>query len=241
MAVIGVLVVEDEPVPADALVTCVSRMPGFLVAGRARTGADGLHLLTSEPVDLVLLDIRLPDMSGLEILRRVRGAGNTVDVIAVTGARDLTVVHAAASFGVLHYLVKPCTFHAVRQRLERYQAFRAGQASRTFVLAQPDVDGVLRRLRGGGRTAGRAAGISRESLQEVVELLRDCDAEAVSSAEVAAALGISRVTARRYLEYLAAAGLLRRRTRHHAGAGRPELEYARVAGEAATMLSADGS
>ena len=239
---IGVLVVEDEPVPAEALAVCVTRTPGFAVVGRARTGVDGLHLLMSEPVDLVLLDIYLPDMNGLEILRRVRGAGNTVDVIAVTRARDAAVVHAAASFGVLHYLVKPFTFHAVRQRLERYQAFRAGQASRPFVIAQPDADGELRLLRGGARPGGpRVAGISRESLHEVVGMLRRCGADAVSAAEVAAALGVSRVTARRYLEYLVEAGLLRRRSRHRPGAGRPELEYAWLPGEGTGLDRADGS
>ena len=97
---IRVLIVEDEPAAAEALALHVGRVPGFGVAGHVSTGADALRRVVAGGVDLVLLDIYLPDMSGLEVLRRLRSAGLTVDVIATTRARDLSVVQAAVSFGV---------------------------------------------------------------------------------------------------------------------------------------------
>lgn len=219
------LIVEDEVLAAEALVEFVGRIPGFEVAGHARTGVDALHRLAVGSIDLVLLDIYLPDMSGLELLRRVRGAGNIVDIIAVTRARDIDVVQAAVSYGVTQYMVKPFTFNTVRQRLERYQAYRARRADHSLLVAQQDIDHLLGELRDPGEDTALPKGISRESLRAVVVAVRSHRGGGVSAAEVATMLGASRITARRYLEYLVEMGLVRRHARYH-GAGRPEIEYA---------------
>ncbi|MGE0299496.1 MAG: response regulator [Pseudonocardia sp.] len=217
------LIVEDDPLSAEALTSYVERVPGFTVAGHARTGREALQRLATGGADLVFLDIHLPDTTGLDILRRLRGAGNTVDVVAVTRARDLAVVRAAVAFGVTHYLVKPFTFASVRQRLEAYRAFRRRAEEGEPLVAQKDVDALVGELRDAreGLTAP-PKGISEESLRAVVAAIRGRGA--MSAAEVAADLGVSRVTARRYLEHLVETGLVHRRARYQ-GAGRPELEY----------------
>lgn len=221
---IDVLIVEDDRFSAEALAEYIGRLAGFTVVGHARTGVAGLQRLAVEHVDLVMLDIYLPDMSGLDVLRRLRGGGNTVDVVAVTRARDLAVVQAAVAFGVAHYLVKPFTFANVRARLERYQAYRTQRTSQGLLLAQRDVDELLGRLRETGESV-LPKGISRESLHAVVAAVKSRAAlGGVSAAELAHILGVSRVTARRYLEYLVETGLAHRRARYH-GTGRPEFEY----------------
>ena len=247
-----VLIVEDEPTAAEALALHVGRVPGFGVVGHVCAGADALRRVAAGGVDLVLLDIYLPDMSGLEVLRRLRAAGHTVDVVATTRARDLSVVQAAVSFGVTQYLVKPFTSAVVRQKLERYAAYRASLAGVGLAVAQGQIDSVFGALRETAEATGLPKGISAESLETVVAALRraleedatgahpDADAadaadavdavdpdEAVgarSAAELAGVLGMSRVTTRRYLEYLVDAGLARRQARY-GSAGRPELEY----------------
>jgi response regulator of citrate/malate metabolism len=239
---IRVLIVEDEAAAAEALALHVGRVPGFGVAGRVRTGADALRRAAEGGVDLLLLDIYLPDMSGLEVLRRLRAAGLTLDVVATTRARDLSVVQAAVSLGVTQYLVKPFTSTAVRQKLERYSAYRASLAGSDLLVAQGEIDSLFGALRETAETGpaetGLPKGISRESLQTVVAGLRsalerdatgahpaaDEGVGARSAAEVARELGMSRVTTRRYLEYLVDAGLARRQARY-GGTGRPELEY----------------
>jgi response regulator of citrate/malate metabolism len=222
---VRVLVVEEEPTTARLLVEHVERLPGFEVTGQPSTGADALRRLATEHVDLVLLDVRLPDMSGLELLRRLRGGGCTVDVVAVTGAHDLRVVRTALAFGVVHYLLKPVTFTSVRQQLERYEAYRSLTTEGELVLVQQGVD----RLLGMPRDADEdrlPKGISRESLQAIIAALRGFSGTGggVSAAEVAQDLGTSRVTTRRYLEYLVDRGSALRRARYR-GPGRPELEY----------------
>jgi response regulator of citrate/malate metabolism len=221
--VIRTLVVEDDPVAAAAHASYVGRVPGFTVAGRAASGAEALRVLASTPVDLVLLDVHLPDTNGLEVLRRMRAAGHTADVIMVTRARDVTVVQAAVAFGATQYLVKPFAFGAVRRKLEGYLEYRERLGAGP-VVAQDDVDGLLGSLRPPPEGGGLPKGLSRESLDAVSAALFAAGTEGRTAAEVAAAIGASRVTARRYLEYLVEAGLAERGARY-GSAGRPQTEY----------------
>jgi response regulator of citrate/malate metabolism len=219
--VIRTLVVEDDPVAAAAHVAYVERVEGFTVAASAASGADALRALASTPVDLVLLDVHLPDTNGLEVLRRMRAAGHTADVIMVTRARDVAVVQAAVAFGATQYLVKPFTFSAVRRKLEGFLEYRERLGAGP-VVAQDDVDELFGRLRAPAEAGGLPKGVSRESLDAVRAVLEG--SVGCTAAEVAEAVGASRVTARRYLEYLVETGLAER-TARYGPAGRPQTEY----------------
>jgi response regulator of citrate/malate metabolism len=219
---IRVLVVEDDPVAGEAHAAYTERVPGFQVVARAATGADALRALARGGVDLVLLDMNLPDMHGLEVCRAMRAARHGADVIAVTSARDLAVVRAAVSQGIVQYLLKPFVFATLRDKLERYAAYRSQLAGGGVVAGQHQVDRMLATLRSPDATE-LPKGMSRESLDAVVVVVKAA-AGGVSAAEVGAATGTSRITARRYLEYLTTIGLAVRSARY-GGAGRPELEY----------------
>ena len=221
-ALIRTLVVEDDPIAAEAHAAYVGRVPGFAVVATAGTAAEAMRRLArGTAVDLVLLDMNLPDMHGLDLCRAMRGAGHRADVIAVTSARDLAVVRTAVSQGVVQYVLKPFAFATLRDRLERYAAYRAEVARDDAVAGQQEIDRMLGSL----RTAGEdrlPKGLAPDLLEGVVGALRD--GGAMSAAEVADRLGVSRVTARRYLEHLTAERLADREPRY-GGAGRPELEY----------------
>jgi response regulator of citrate/malate metabolism len=220
--VIRVLVVEDEPIAADAHAVYVGRVPGFEVAAVAGTAAEALRALEKGDVDLVLLDMNLPDRHGLAVVRAMRAAGHRADVIAVTSARDLAVVRAAVSQGIVQYLLKPFVFATLLDKLERYRQYRDTLADGGALAGQHEVDRLLATLRSPD-PVNLPKGMSRESLDGVSRLLRAAE-DGMSANEVATVLGASRVTARRYLEYLAEAGLASRQARYR-GAGRPELEY----------------
>jgi response regulator of citrate/malate metabolism len=218
-----VLVVEDEAVGARILVDQVAAAPGFAVAGHTCSGADALRQMVSDTtIDLVLLDIQLPDISGMDVLRRLRAAGCDVDVMAVTVVRDPSMLQAAMALGVVHYLLKPFTAAAVRQKLEHYRAFRARRGAVTGrAVAQQEIDEIFTALR--AMTAGSLPrGIGQELLHDVAAQLRHSGV--MSAAQVAESLGISRVTARRYLEHLTVSGLAERHSRY-GRTGRPEVEY----------------
>jgi response regulator of citrate/malate metabolism len=219
---ISVLVVEDDLVAADAHRLCVERVSGFAVAGVAHTAGDARRALSRLDVDLLLLDQYLPDGNGLDFCRALRAEGRMVDVIMVTSARDLNLVRAAVSSGVVQYLLKPFTFATLRDKLDRYARFRRDDADSTRPAEQTDVDRLFATLRGTERTQ-LPKGMSGLTLDAVVTALRDAP-EGVSAGTTATALGVSRVTARRYLEYLAEAAMAVRTSRY-GQVGRPETRY----------------
>ncbi|MFE8950635.1 response regulator [Streptomyces sp. NPDC007856] len=222
---IRVLVVEDDAVAADAHVLYVDRVPGFVAVGKAHTGAQARRLLDRTQVDLLLLDLHLPDVHGLQLARSLRAAGRHADVIAVTSARDLAVVREGVSLGVVQYVLKPFTFATLRDRLVRYAQFRtaAGEAS-----GQDEVDRALAALRAPS-PAAPPKGLSAPTLERVSVTLRDC-ADGLTATGIAEAVGISRITARRYLEHLVDTGRAARAPQYGT-VGRPELQYRWVTGQ----------
>ncbi|MEU9138173.1 response regulator [Streptomyces sp. NPDC048404] len=221
---IRVLVVEDDPVAADAHVMYVGRVPGFTAVGKVHTGAQARRALDRTPVDLLLLDLHLPDTHGLQLARSLRAAGHRADVIAVTSARDLAVVREGVSLGVVQYVLKPFTFATLRDRLIRYAEFRAaaGEAS-----GQAEVDRALATLRAPG-PAALPKGLSAPTLERVSVTLRD-HPDGLTAARAAEAVGISRITARRYLEHLVEGGRAVRAPQYGT-VGRPELQYRWIKG-----------
>ena len=223
---IRTLVVEDDPLSAEAHAVYVGRVAGFELAGVARTLAAAQAVirqsLLGNPIDLVLLDLTLPDGHGIELARRLRGVGIEIDIIAITAVREIDVVHAAVSVGIVQYLIKPFAFAVFRERLEGYLEYRKKLESSPSSATQSEVDGVLASLRPSGRIA-LPKGLSAPTLDFLIAHLRAVEI-ARSSVEVAESLELSRVTARRYLEYLAETGQVSRLPRYGTP-GRPEFEY----------------
>jgi response regulator of citrate/malate metabolism len=224
--VIRVLVVDDDALALELHTAYVERLPGFSVAGQAAGARAALTAIadSDRPIDLMLLDMTMPDGGGLDVARRVRAMGAGVDIIAVTAVRDAATVRAAVSSGVVQYLIKPFTFAAFRERLEAYRAYVEGLDRAAGEATQSEVDALLGTLRTVAPTLPK--GLSDETLQAVAERVRTA-AAAVSSTELGEREGMSRVTARRYLEHLADAGRVRREPRY-GGPGRPEITYAWV-------------
>ncbi|GGU14712.1 response regulator [Streptomyces violascens] len=216
---IRVLVVEDDPVAAEAHRLYVGRVPGFTAVAVAHSRAEALRALERTEVDLLLLDLYLPDGHGLQLVRSLRAAGHSADVVAVTSARDLAMVREGVSLGVVQYVLKPFTFPTLRDRLVRYAEFRAtaGEAS-----GQEEVDRALAALRA-PQPSALPKGLSAPTLQAVTRTLREAP-EGVTAAETGLAVGISRITARRYLEHLVTTGRAER-TPQYGQIGRPELQY----------------
>jgi response regulator of citrate/malate metabolism len=222
---IRTMIVEGDPLLADAHRLYVEKVPGFTVTGVVHSAAEALRGIIQNPPDLVLLDLYLPDMAGLDLCRALRSRGGILDIIVVTAARDLTTVRAAMAYGVVQFLVKPFSFSAFRHRLERYAAFRR-QVTRAWTgpIGQREVDAALAVLRPADPvSAHQPKGLSTATLEAVVGYLRAAP-QPVSADDVAEALGMSRVTVRRYLERLTEQRLTAR-TQRYGHAGRPGHLY----------------
>ncbi|MPY81092.1 MAG: response regulator [Actinophytocola sp.] len=217
---IRVLVVDDDFMVAKVHSGYVAKTPGFEVAGVAHTGADALRLVRDLRPDLVLLDIYLPDVDGLSVLRRIRGTADGPDVIVISAANDVETVRGAMHGGVLHYLIKPFTYGALYDQLQHFAGLHE-KLSGMSAAAQSDVDQVF-----GGRPSGASPlpkGLTAETAELVERVLRAADGD-LSAAECAAEARLARVSARRYLEHFAGTGRAEVRLRY-GGTGRPERRY----------------
>ncbi|QFS93264.1 Transcriptional regulatory protein DcuR [Mycobacterium sp. THAF192] len=226
---ISVLIVEDEELIAEAHRSYLGRLDGFSVHTVAHTARDAMRAAgeaaaDGHAIDLVLLDLGLPDASGIALASALSGLRPAPDIIAITSERDLEMVRAAVGHGALAYLLKPFTFAAFRDRLERYQRYREALPAGTDAASQAEVDRALAELRVSSdrSTAPRSGAASTND--DIARAVRDSGEGGITADEVAKHVGVSRVTAWRYLERLAEEGTVSRAT-DYGRAGRPKTRY----------------
>jgi response regulator of citrate/malate metabolism len=223
---IGVLIVDDDFMVAKVHAGFVGALDGFEVVGTAATGAAALEEIDRLRPDLVLLDVYLPDMTGLEVLRRLRARAVPADVIVISAARDVDSIRKALHGGVLHYLVKPFDRRTFEARLRDYAALRS-EFAELDEAGQPDVDRVFGTARGGAAPRTQVStpkGIAPETLALVRETLGAAGDGGLSATECSERTGLARVSARRYLEQLVSVQEADVRQRYGT-AGRPERRF----------------
>jgi response regulator of citrate/malate metabolism len=215
-SVFTVLVVDDDFHVADLHRRQVDEVPGFRALEPVGTLAAARSALSGGAVDLVLVDVYLPDGSGLDLLRSI-----DTDAFVLSAASDSGTVRRAMRSGALAYLIKPFAAGVLAERLQAYARSRNVLDERS-TLDQEAVERAFRILHAGdsgGASPSRAA-TAALVLEQLVT------GEERSAAEVAAAIGVSRATAQRYLAQLTADGTVAMQLRYGA-AGRPEHRYVR--------------
>jgi response regulator of citrate/malate metabolism len=222
---IDVLIVDDDFMVAKVHAGFVAALEGFRVVGTASTGAQALEDVVRLRPDLVLLDVYLPDMTGLDVLRRLRAAACPSDVIVISAARDVDSIRSALHGGVLHYLVKPFDRRTFEARLRDYAALHS-ELAELDEAGQTDVDRVFGASRGAAARAPMTTpkGIAPETLELVRATLAAVGADGLSATECSERTGLARVSARRYLEQLVTQQEADVRQRYGT-AGRPERRF----------------
>ena len=124
------LVVDDDFMVARIHTRYLATVDGFHVVDTVHTGTDALAALERHHPDLMLLDVYLPDMTGIDVLRRARQDFPDVDVIVVTAARELDTVREAMQGGAVSYLIKPFEYEALGERLKHFRHTRVDAGER---------------------------------------------------------------------------------------------------------------
>ncbi|WP_213421877.1 response regulator [Bhargavaea massiliensis] len=225
----SVLIVEDDFRVADINRQYVDAVEGFRVSGTARSGQEALDFLARpDPLpDLVLLDLYIPDVQGLELFRAIRQQYPDTDLIAVTAANEAETVRGLLRGGIFDFIVKPFDADRFTKTLERYRAFRE-QTDRASVFSQQEIDRLtgFRDLSPPAPSGGDELpkGIDPITLGEILGFFEGTGTKGITAAELSQEIGTSRSTARRYLEYLVSAGKIRTHL-IYGTVGRPERRY----------------
>lgn len=218
-----VLVVDDDFRVASIHRQYVERIAGLEVVGEAYNGQQALELMDSLLPDVVLMDIYLPDISGLEVMRR---AGHLpIDFVTITAARDVETLRSALRYGSLHYLVKPFTFPMLQEKLGQLRSWRTELAN-TTINGQAEVDRLVSALRSESSQRQLPKGLCDVTMTMIERVVNDAAGE-VTALDVSRVSGVSRVTARRYLDFLNRQGRVRIRSQY-GSAGRPVHMYSAV-------------
>lgn len=217
-----VLIVEDDPMVAQINEQYISRVKGFSVAGKCRDGKSAIQFVKGGEVDLVLLDVHMPEMDGIETLRELRAQRANVDAIFLTAADDRETLVQALRLGAIDYLVKPYTFERFSMALEKYAA-QCEALGELEELSQKTIDHIIENARKKGAPA-HPKGIQKKTLALVLAYLRENPGHWLAGEEVARAVGLTGVTVRRYLSHLESAGQIEGEM-HYGTGGRPCARY----------------
>jgi two-component system response regulator DctR len=194
---IRVCIVEDDPMVLEVNSGFLAKIPFFKLCGSAGTGGEAISLIKDQKPDLVLLDMFLPDISGLKVLKEIRDHQLPTDVIMITAARDTNTIHEVFRLGAVDYLVKPFRFDRFRSALEAYQKMWK-KLNVSSTLKQEDIDELVQI---NVSEEYLPKGLSEKTLRPILLALIE-QSEPITSENLSSHLGMARVTVRRYLEYL---------------------------------------
>ncbi|GAB3966634.1 response regulator transcription factor [Actinoallomurus acanthiterrae] len=199
-----VLVVDDQTVVRDGLVLLLGLLPGIEVVGSAADGEEALRLVDEHVPEVVLMDLRMPRVDGVEASRRIKAAHPSVQIVVLTTYSDDESVFAALQAGARGYLTKDAGADEIARAIE---AVRDGDAQLDPSVQRRLVDA----LASGGQPPRRRKGDLPDGLtQREAEVLM-LIAEGKSNAEIAQELFISEATVKTHINNLFAKAGLRDR------------------------------
>ncbi|GBD17494.1 Transcriptional regulatory protein LiaR [bacterium HR26] len=161
---IRVVIVDDHPMLREGTRVCLEREPDIAVVGVTGMGREAIHLVAEHRPDVLLLDLRLPDISGVEVARQVRAAYPDSAIVILTGYGDAGYLRALRPLGIRGYLAKTATDAEIIDAVRRAAAGYATVASLSEgeLLIEPLTPRereILRRLVAGQRNAEIAAAL----------------------------------------------------------------------------------
>ncbi|WP_240220250.1 response regulator [Rheinheimera hassiensis] len=229
----SVVIVEDEIEVAQLLAQYLlspdkrrANAPRYQVLGIASDLATARSVLSALNPALILLDVYLPDGSGLTLLSELRARDTNSEIMLLTAAKEVQVLEKAMQLGVCDFLVKPIMLSRLDQALSRFEE-KQQHLSAAQEVTQSMVDALFLNPADSGKdnANGRLPkGVDGLTLQKVRQVFNATPEQAYTAQRIGEQLGISRSTARRYLEYLLESTELMV-DQNYGAIGRPERSY----------------
>lgn len=198
---VTVFMVEDDPMVLEVTKVFLEKVNGFTLIGSASNGKDALTQIKKLSPNLVLLDMYLPDISGLEVLVELRSERLPFDIIMITAARDAVTIREVMRFGAVDYLVKPFRIERFKKSLHDYYKM-ARKINSLEQLKQEEIDEWL----GSSKDEGELPkGLNEMTMKQILFGLLG-ESIPITAEQLGQNLGMARVTVRRYLDFLAEKG-----------------------------------
>ena len=195
-----VMVVDDDFMIAKLHGKFIASQKGYQLAGTAHSFEESIAMMDMVEPDLLVLDVYLPDRSGIELLRTIRLQNRRCDVILITASKELEIVEEGFRLGILDYLIKPFDLNQLQTALLKYAKFKSRLTS-SGTLDQGTIDD-LKKLRISESSAPlNQKGIDNRTLEKIRKCVMN-SSEPLSADQIAKMAGVSLSTTRTYLTYM---------------------------------------
>lgn len=198
---IKVLIVEDDPMVLEINSSYLNQIQGYKLAGKVTSVKDALSFLEENEVDLILLDIYMPEQDGLTFLTHIRSSQKDIDVILITAASDKNSIHRAIQNGAVDYIIKPFRFERLKQALVKYKEHRRLLMDKTNIN-QEELDRLINNSNRVFTKVLPPKGLTKHTLREIWSYIESKNGEEFSTEELVEVIGISRISIRKYLAFL---------------------------------------
>ncbi|PYF84339.1 response regulator of citrate/malate metabolism [Marinomonas alcarazii] len=226
MSRIPVMIVEDDLRASYVLESTVNQHNDFHVIAVCESIIEAeLKAEAFEP-ELIMVDITLPDGNGIGLVKSLKQRGFNAAFIMTTAERETTTIEKAIQLGVIDYLVKPIRMSRVLQALDDYLDFKK-RLTKNNKIDQQDIDALFRKSASQDGSRKTPKGIDENTLEKLNQYLETIEEHSFTAEEVGDAINLSRITARRYLEYLETQGYVCMTLDYKTG-GRPKQRYTKT-------------
>lgn len=206
---IKVLIVEDDPMVAMLNTHYLEQVGGFELVQAVNSVKSAIEVLEESRIDLVLLDIFMPEETGFELLMYIRNQEKEIDIMMISAVRDMGSIKKALQYGVVDYLIKPFTFERFKEALTIYReklTFMKEQQK----ISQSELDSLIlqKEKREPTVTKELPKGLTKQTLQLIWQKIESLNGRAFTTDEMSQLVGISRVSIRKYVMFLTDIGVL---------------------------------
>jgi len=199
---IKVLIVEDDPMVAEFNRRYLDNIAGYELVAIVPSVDDAIEVINEKTVDLILLDIYMPNKTGWDLLTKIRSCEKAVDIIVISAACDNESIQKALRFGVVDYLIKPFEFERFCSALNDYKVDKSIMNNQPK-LCQEDLDTqFFNKNSKQEKRQELPKGLTGETLRLVWDHVKTIKISPFSTEELSQETGISRVTLRKYLNFM---------------------------------------
>lgn len=222
---IKTVIVEDDLMVASINSQFAKRNPNIQIVATFHNGKDALDYLKKSDADLVLLDLYMPDCTGLELLSELRSIGSEIDVIMITATNDAEHINEALQLGIVDYLIKPFQYERFAQALDKYLVRKKAIESGVS-FTQEEIDQLVNASTPSASTkkAELQKGVQQKTLDKIRVCLSAHPGNYLPCEQIASETGLSRVTIRRYMNFLIEENEVTSMIDYSTG-GRPSILY----------------
>ncbi len=225
---IKTMIIEDDPMVRDINSKFLNKVTGFTLKKAAANLTEAREFISNNDIDLILLDVFLPNENGIDFLKWLRKNEISSDVILITADKSVDRIKEAFRYGVVDYLIKPFTFERFNESLEGFKG-RINSYRGNETIEQGELDRLILNNKHHESNDEQIdynleKGLNKYTYNSISNEINQADDNYFTTEELSEKLHIAKVTVRKYLDYMSKQGKIEKII-EYGKIGRPLYKY----------------